>query len=208
MTGRNAQRKAETRQKIVRAAHDLFVAQGYEATSMEQIARTAGVAIRTIYLRYDSKAALLLAYHDAWLDALVRLLGTRRPDEELDAVMRRVLDALVVEGLGNDRSIEEITVLPPFLEFVDAGSPEIAGHLLQRWVVAQDELTRRFREIAGEPPDSLRPRLEASAVFAAWMTSILDVRERWRAGVPGASAHQVALAAIRASMDGLAADGR
>lgn len=203
MTGRNAQRKAETRQKIVRAAHELFVAQGYDATSMEQIARTAGVAIRTIYLHYDSKAALLLAYHDAWLAALVRLLGDRRPDEPLDAVMRRALEGLDAEGLGNDRTVEEITVLPPFLEFVDSGSPEIAGHLLHRWVAAQDELAVRFREATGEPAGSLRPRLEASAVFAAWMTSILEFRERWRSGGPSASGHELGARAIRAYVEGL-----
>lgn len=202
-SGRHELRKAATRAKIVAAAHLLFVERGYAATSMEDIARSADVAIRTIYLHFDSKAAVLLAYHDAWLSAFVRLLGERGPDEPLDAALRRALDGLVAEGLGNDRRIEEVSVLPPFLEFIGSGSPEIAGHILHRWVAAQDELTVRFRQISGAPEGSPLARYEASAVFAAWMTSILDFRERWAAGVAGESSHDVGAEAMDAFVAGL-----
>lgn len=204
VSGRNELRKAQTRSTIVRAAHELFVDRGYAETSMEDISHAADVAIRTIYLHFESKAAVLLAYHDIWLDAFVRLLGERRPGEALDAVLARSLDALDAEGLGNDRRIEEVAVLPPFLEFIGSGSPEIAGHLLHRWVAAQDALTVRFREISGATPESPLPRQEASAVFAVWMTSILDFRERWTAGIPGSSSNDVAVETMRAFVGGLA----
>jgi AcrR family transcriptional regulator len=202
-SGRHEQRKAATHAKIIAAAHGLFVERGYAATSMEDIARAADVAIRTIYLHFDSKAAVLLAYHDAWLDAFVRLLGERRPGEPLDVALRRTLDGLVAAGFDNDRGVEDLTVLPPFLEFIGSGSPEIAGHILHRWVAAQDELTARFREISGAAAGSALPRIEASAVFAAWMTSILDVRERWALGVPGASGHDLGAQAMAAYVAGL-----
>lgn len=202
-SGRHEQRKAATRAKIIAAAHGLFVERGYAATSMEDIARAADVAIRTIYLHFDSKAAVLLAYHDAWLDAFVRLLGERRPGEPLDVALRRTLDGLVVAGFDNDRGVEELAVLPPFLEFIGSGSPEIAGHILHRWVAAQDELTVRFRAISGATAGSALPRIEASAVFAAWMTSILDVRERWALGVPGGSGHDLGAQAMEAYVAGL-----
>ena len=202
---RNEQRRAETRAKIIAAAHGLFVERGYPATSMEDIARTAGVATRTIYLHFESKAAVLLAYHDAWLSAFVRLLGERRAQEPLDVAMRRALDALTEEGFASDRRAEELTVMPPILQFIGSGSPEIAGHILHRWVAALDELTERFREISGSAADASLPRFEATAVFGAWMASILGFRELWSRGVHGVSGHELGAQAMDSYVAGLGA---
>jgi AcrR family transcriptional regulator len=49
----------ETRRRIREAARDLFLAQGYAGTSMRAVAAAARVAEKTVYLQYDSKAALL-----------------------------------------------------------------------------------------------------------------------------------------------------
>lgn len=49
----------ETERAILRAAHDLFVAQGYGRTTLVEVARTAGVSVETIYARFKSKPGLL-----------------------------------------------------------------------------------------------------------------------------------------------------
>jgi AcrR family transcriptional regulator len=51
-------KKAE---QIIAAAHDAFLEQGYDATSMDEVAKRAGVAKQTVYAHYDSKEALFLA---------------------------------------------------------------------------------------------------------------------------------------------------
>ncbi|MGH9271961.1 MAG: TetR/AcrR family transcriptional regulator [Ilumatobacteraceae bacterium] len=56
-SGRQA-RAAEVRREILRAAHDLFVAHGYTATTMADIAVAAGVSTPTVYAT-GTKAALL-----------------------------------------------------------------------------------------------------------------------------------------------------
>jgi len=202
--GRNEQRKAATRAKIVRGANELFHIRGYAATSMEDIAQAADVAIRTIYLHFDSKAAIFLAFHDEWLADFVRLVGERTADETVADAVTRALDGMPDAEWGADRRIENVEARPPVLEFIGGGSPEIAGHMLQRWVAAQDELTVRFRELSGAPLDSPAPRIEAAAVFAAWLTSILDFRERFAHGrLPGGSSYEVGRAAIRAYVAGL-----
>jgi AcrR family transcriptional regulator len=48
-----------THQRLVRAALELFTAQGYHATTTPQIARKAGVAEGTIYRHFTSKQHLL-----------------------------------------------------------------------------------------------------------------------------------------------------
>lgn len=50
---------AATRTRIVRAAAELFAAQGYTQTSIEQIAARAGVARPTVYTAFTGKPALL-----------------------------------------------------------------------------------------------------------------------------------------------------
>src|SRR6266540_330183 len=52
---------AATRREILEAAQRLFERQGYAATSMAAIAAEAGVALKTIYLAFETKRGLLLA---------------------------------------------------------------------------------------------------------------------------------------------------
>lgn len=52
-------RKEETKKKIVAAALDLFRSQGFDATTMEQIAREADVAKGTLYNYFPVKEAIL-----------------------------------------------------------------------------------------------------------------------------------------------------
>ena len=58
------ERAERTRRRILDAAYDLFCAHGYEATSMQQIADTAGVAVQTVYLRFGTKDQLLSELED------------------------------------------------------------------------------------------------------------------------------------------------
>jgi AcrR family transcriptional regulator len=54
-----AVRVAETETRLVRAATELFVRNGYTATTLQAVADHAGVAVRTVYVRFGTKAALL-----------------------------------------------------------------------------------------------------------------------------------------------------
>lgn len=62
-----SRRRASAQQRrgqIVAAARHLFGRYGYGATSIERIAREAGVAVPTVYATYRSKRALLIALLD------------------------------------------------------------------------------------------------------------------------------------------------
>jgi AcrR family transcriptional regulator len=58
---------ARTRQRILEAAGDLFIRQGYGTTSIRQIADAAQVAPDTVYVTFGSKARLLTALVDVAL---------------------------------------------------------------------------------------------------------------------------------------------
>lgn len=56
---RAEQERDATRRRVVEAARTLFLERGYVATTMADIARTAGVALQSVYGSAASKAALL-----------------------------------------------------------------------------------------------------------------------------------------------------
>lgn len=62
--GRRQRSARETRRRIVASAHDLFVEQGYGATTIQQIAERADVAWQTVYSVFGNKVAVLSAVFD------------------------------------------------------------------------------------------------------------------------------------------------
>lgn len=62
------QEQAEaTRVRIAEAARELFAADGYGATSIDAIAKEAGVATRTVYSAFGTKREILSLICDLWL---------------------------------------------------------------------------------------------------------------------------------------------
>lgn len=49
----------QTRRRMLRAAYDVFCAKGYASTTMEAIAKQAGVAVQTLYFTFHTKGAVL-----------------------------------------------------------------------------------------------------------------------------------------------------
>jgi AcrR family transcriptional regulator len=73
-------RDDETRQVIYEAARNEFAAGAYAATSIEAVARRAGVSTKTLYRLIPNKAALLKSMVSDRLDRLVSELNLRAAD--------------------------------------------------------------------------------------------------------------------------------
>jgi AcrR family transcriptional regulator len=58
---RRREQAAATRREILEAAQRLFEQQGYAATPMSAIAAEAGVALKTVYVAFETKSGLLRA---------------------------------------------------------------------------------------------------------------------------------------------------
>jgi AcrR family transcriptional regulator len=71
-----------TRRAILQAAHELFLADGFAATTVPGVAATAGVAVPTVYKAFGNKAGLVKAVFD------VAIAGD---DEEKSVLERRAL---------------------------------------------------------------------------------------------------------------------
>lgn len=57
-------RVERTEERILVAARELFIQQGYQDTTLAAVAQRAGVGARTVYLRFGSKGAVLLRAAD------------------------------------------------------------------------------------------------------------------------------------------------
>lgn len=86
-TRRNEQ-ASETRRRILRAAHDLFVAQGYGRTTIAEVAGAAGVAVETVYAAYRNKPTLL---RQVWYATF------RGDDEDIRLLDRPEIRAVLAE---------------------------------------------------------------------------------------------------------------
>jgi AcrR family transcriptional regulator len=79
---------ALTEQRILAAATELFLADGYLATTLEEVARRAEVGARTVYVRFGTKAALFKRVID------VAIVGDTEPVDVLGRDwMQRALTA-------------------------------------------------------------------------------------------------------------------
>lgn len=63
--------REEKREELLAAAAELFVVDGYEATSMTRLARRAGVTPNTLYWYFRDKDELLVAVADRFTSALL-----------------------------------------------------------------------------------------------------------------------------------------
>jgi AcrR family transcriptional regulator len=53
------ERARATRRRIIDSAAELFIANGYAATTLEQVAEGAGVAVQTVYFHFGNKRTVL-----------------------------------------------------------------------------------------------------------------------------------------------------
>lgn len=83
--GRRRQARGEaTRLKVLKTAETLFKAHGFDATSMSDVAKGAGVGVGTLYHHFPDKRALLLDLIDRLGD---RVASQRRSELDFEAFL-------------------------------------------------------------------------------------------------------------------------
>ena len=144
----------ENRERVLRAATDSFLARGY-ASSVDEIARRAGVAKQTVYSHFPSKDALFKAVaNDLAQSVLVELEGG-----DLRAALLRFGLAYRERALGTQGIATFRTLLPEVPRFKAAARAmyantvgemvsRLAGHLGA--AMRDGQLRRDDAELAAE----------------------------------------------------------
>jgi AcrR family transcriptional regulator len=174
-SARRQAQAAETRRQIVQAAGKLFAAHGYGGTTMDMLAREAGVAVETVYATFGNKRAILTRLVD------VAVVGDEEPVGLLDRpgpqAVRRETDQIRQVGMFA-RDIRTIMQrMSPIFEILRSAAktePEIAA-LLEQILQARLQGMTFFIE-ALLLNGSLRPGLSATgAAETAWALSSAEL---------------------------------
>ncbi|OBC03441.1 hypothetical protein A5784_14585 [Mycobacterium sp. 852013-50091_SCH5140682] len=103
-------RTAATTTKLIAAARELFAAQGYAATPLDDVVRAAGVTTGALYHHFPNKLELFAAVYEQEQQRLAELSiaahAARRDDQDgLEAGFRAFLEA------SRDPGVQRITLL-------------------------------------------------------------------------------------------------
>jgi AcrR family transcriptional regulator len=88
-----AERAAERRQAIIEAAMEEFIARGFAATRLDDIAKRAGVAKGTIYLHFKDKESM---FEELIRTAIVPLVGRMQGPLPTGGTVRDLIEAFAL----------------------------------------------------------------------------------------------------------------
>ncbi|MEU3989347.1 TetR family transcriptional regulator [Streptomyces platensis] len=179
-------RRQETRLEIAETAAALFSDQGYEATTVEDIASGAGISLRTFYRYCAAKEDALTPVMTSSVGVLVEELARRPVDEPLSSAVQASFTSSTAARQLADR--EQARRLVRVMGTVPA--------IRMRWLAAgremQDQLVPVLAARKGAPEDSMEVRLLACALLDAisvamehwaWQDEPEDVAELTRRAV-------------------------
>ena len=167
-------RRERTRDALREAALRRFVADGYDATTIADIAADVGVTTRTFYRYFASKDEVLFADYEARLDWFRRALSVRPRREPITISVLTAIESFpddpqVVSEIARLRAGElDPRQIEPHIRRVQSElGREIEGHLLERLADGADQPDARFLAAVA-----------AQAIAAAVFTAL----DRWMAG--------------------------
>jgi AcrR family transcriptional regulator len=158
---RKQQERQARRRRIQRAAREVFAEKGYARTSIEQVAKQAGLSVGAIYLYFRSKEDLYVSLLEETyevFEAELRQLRTRGDLTPADKVRSAWLflsqwAVSDVEGTRTLRMLSQPAVkkqlTPEVTEATQRGIGMIRGGLAA--LIAEAVRTGQYREVDAEP---------------------------------------------------------
>lgn len=157
-------RPSTSREDVARAALDLFGRQGYDDTTVDEIAAAVGVSRRTFFRYYESKRDVVWGEFDAELVRLDDRLNEALDTEPMMDVLRRSVVATNRFGAGE---LDELRIRMGLISSV----PDLVAHSAVRYQEWCDVVARFVARRIGAAPDDLGPQTVARAALGAAMAA-------------------------------------
>jgi AcrR family transcriptional regulator len=176
LSARREAQARETRRAILDAAHDLFVATGYAATTIQVIAERGGVAVQTVYAVFGSKRELLRQLIERTIVGdddplpITERTAAQSLAAEPDARRRAELDAAMSRSIA-----ERIAPIVRVAAEAAASDPELAAMMDSVKAARRQDMTAAARILAG--PDRLRLDEEeaAATLYVLYSPQVADM---------------------------------
>ncbi|MEY9843875.1 TetR family transcriptional regulator [Streptacidiphilus sp. MAP5-3] len=168
--GLRERKKLKTRRAIRSAAFSLFADQGYEATTVDQIAAVAEVSPSTFFRYFPTKEDLVISDdYDPLLEAAFR---ARPKDEPLRQALRTAMVGPLRQVLAAER--DEMLLRMELYRQV----PAIRARAMTEQQQTSARLCRLIAERTGEDPAGLHLRVLVTTIVAAAGEAVLYWSER------------------------------
>ena len=164
-TDRRARRKAATRRAIQEHALRLFLEKGYEATTVEEIARAAGVSHMTFFRYFPTKEDVVM--EDEYDPMIFELIAARPPDEPAIDKIRYAFR----EGLSRVYAADRDALLVRTRLILS--TPALRARLWEQQAATGRLIARALAVHPDQDGSDLPTRVVASACLAAITTAIL-----------------------------------
>jgi len=153
-----------TRQDVARVALDLFARQGYDETTVDEIAAAVGISRRTFFRYYESKPEVVWGEFDAELGRLRDRLAEAPDGEPMMDVLRRSVMATNRFGAGE---LDELRIRMVLIGSV----PTLVAHSAVRYEEWCEVVAAFAASRLGGVPDELGPQTVARAALGAAMAA-------------------------------------
>jgi AcrR family transcriptional regulator len=186
--------RATSHQQLLAIARRLFLEHGYNATSMESIARAAGISRTSLFTYFPSKGDLIWGEYDQSITALNHALATRPHNESItEGILAALREAHDFPADEHDQVAQRWTI-------IDA-NPELHAYAAQRMREHINLIADFIAARRGEPPTTFLPRVVSETVIAATTAAA-----RYWASTPNAAEPMITYidAAVRPLLAGYA----
>jgi AcrR family transcriptional regulator len=164
-------KRARTRQALVDAAVDLFERNGYEGTTVADIAAAAEIGTRTFFSYFPSKEEVLFPEADARVRATVAAIDNRSPSEGPAEVLVRALREVTAES--SDLTGRTARLRMRLMQEV----PAILGRGLQIQLEGQRQIARHLQAAYPTSLDAVSAAALAGALTGAVTGALLALFE-------------------------------
>ena len=158
--GLRERKKQKTREAIQREAMRLFQENGYEETTIEQIAAAVEISPSTFFNYFPSKEDVVL--YDAYDPMIVTMLATRPSDEPLGQAIRSVLTAI---GTAMEKDRDVVYARSRLVVEV----PDLRARGWEEMEKAQAFLATMVAARTGRDPEDFEIRVVMMSLVAAMM---------------------------------------
>ncbi|WP_217912756.1 TetR/AcrR family transcriptional regulator [Miltoncostaea marina] len=194
--GLRERKKAQTRAAISDVATRLFIARGFDAVTVADIAEAAGVSAKTVFNYFGSKEELFLDRDAAMRELIAATVAERPPGTTPTAALGALLEANCIIDREGWAAVEDPAWREPFAAFL--ATWEATPALRARLLMGNELLAAALA--AGLAAECAAPAGDpAVRAFAAMLVSAVHLRHRAicdgvLAGLPGAEIRRGALA--------------